>query len=72
MVTADECLHEWQRDRLKHTHEQVNAFTCAKCGADKLRWAEARIAVLEAEVAGWQADHDRSPAAGEVSVPEDP
>jgi hypothetical protein len=42
---SDECDHEWLRDT-------PSGFTCGKCGADKLRWAEARIATLQERYPG--------------------
>ena len=42
------CQHDWRRDSGLSVYP-TNSFTCTKCGADKLRWAESRIAELEAE-----------------------
>jgi hypothetical protein len=43
------CRHDWYRDASLAGHP-TNSFTCSSCGADKLRWVEARVATLEAAI----------------------
>ena len=64
-VDAAVCQHDWRRDSGLSVYP-ANSFTCTKCGADKLRWAESRIAELEAEVAAEVAAVVNTPAAEQV------
>ena len=39
------CKHDWRRDGQNGAH---NSFTCARCGADRLRAVEVRADTAEA------------------------
>lgn len=45
-----DCQHEWRRDRGSSGWETHNSFTCAKCGADRLRVAESDLSEARALV----------------------
>ena len=63
-----ECDHDWKRDGGGAGWETHNSFTCAKCGADKLRWLEASLVVTRAALE-WYADYGQGAAKDPQPLP---
>ena len=55
-MTTSGCEHDWRRDAGGAGWETHNSFTCAKCGADKLRCLESALT--------WYADYGAGAAKG--------
>lgn len=53
------CEHDWKRDGGGAGWEWTHySFTCAKCGADKLKWLESELARTMVDVDRANADRD--------------